>query len=89
MDKIISISDLSFRYPRSDKYILNNINLEVEKGEFIGLAGKSGCGKSTLLYNLTGIIPHAVNGNREGKVSWPPMWEWYFRTRKFSFSVSL
>jgi len=68
MDKIISISDLSFRYPRSDKYILNNINLEVEKGEFIGLAGKSGCGKSTLLYNLTGIIPHAVNGNREGKV---------------------
>jgi len=68
MDKIVSINDLSFRYPQSDSYVLNNINLEVKKGEFIGLAGKSGCGKSTLLYHLCGIIPHAVNGHKEGKV---------------------
>ena len=68
MDKIVSINDLSFKYPQSDRYILNNIDLEVERGEFIGLAGKSGCGKSTLLYHLCGIIPHAVNGHKEGKV---------------------
>jgi energy-coupling factor transporter ATP-binding protein EcfA2 len=68
MDKIISINDLSFKYPQSDRYILNNIDLEVERGEFVGLAGKSGCGKSTLLYHLCGIIPHAVNGYKEGKV---------------------
>jgi energy-coupling factor transporter ATP-binding protein EcfA2 len=68
MDKIVSINNLSFMYPRSDKPILNNINLEVEKGEFIGLVGKSGCGKSTLLYHLTGIIPHAINGHLEGTV---------------------
>lgn len=68
MDKIVSITDLSFRYPQSDGYVLNNIGLEVERGEFIGLAGKSGCGKSTLLYHLCGIIPHAVNGHKEGKV---------------------
>lgn len=69
MDEIISINDLSFQYPRSDRLTLNNINLEVEKGEFIGLVGKSGCGKSTLLYHLTGIIPHAINGHLEGKVN--------------------
>jgi energy-coupling factor transport system ATP-binding protein len=69
MDEIISINDLSFQYPRSDRLTLNNINLEVENGEFIGLVGKSGCGKSTLLYHLTGIIPHAINGHLEGKVN--------------------
>ncbi|BDZ70867.1 ABC transporter ATP-binding protein [Methanobacterium petrolearium] len=68
MDKTISITNLSFKYLRSEEYALKNINLEVEKGEFIGLAGKSGCGKSTLLYHLNGIIPHAVNGVMEGKV---------------------
>ncbi len=69
MDEIISIKDLSFQYPRSDRLTLNNINLKVGKGEFIGLAGKSGCGKSTLLYHLTGIIPHAINGHLDGKVN--------------------
>ncbi|BDZ68088.1 ABC transporter ATP-binding protein [Methanobacterium ferruginis] len=68
MDKTISITNLSFKYLRSEEYALKNINLEVEKGEFIGLVGKSGCGKSTILYHLNGIIPHAVNGVMEGKV---------------------
>ncbi|OPY23612.1 MAG: hypothetical protein A4E27_01454 [Methanobacterium sp. PtaU1.Bin242] len=35
MDEIISINDLSFQYPRSDILTLNNINLKVEKGEFV------------------------------------------------------
>lgn len=69
MDEIISIKNLSFKYPQSDRLTLNNINLKVKKGEFIGLVGKSGCGKSTLLYHLMGIIPHAINGHIEGKVN--------------------
>ncbi len=32
-----------------DKKILNNIDLEINKGEFIGIVGPSGCGKSTLI----------------------------------------
>lgn len=33
--------------------ILNNIDLEIKKGEFVSIIGKSGCGKSTLLYILS------------------------------------
>lgn len=35
--------------------VLNDVNLTVEKGEFISIMGPSGCGKSTLLYILGGL----------------------------------
>ena len=47
---------------------LKGINLEIEKGEIIGVIGTNGCGKSTLLRVITGIYPPnegvcRVNGN--------------------------
>lgn len=38
--------------------VFNNINLSVEKGEFVCLLGPSGCGKSTLLSAIAGILPY-------------------------------
>lgn len=38
------------------KYVLNNLNLKIEKGQFICILGKSGCGKSTLLNLLAGYL---------------------------------
>lgn len=46
---IISIENMKFKYKNSDKYIINNLDLEINKGEFIGIAGPSGCGKSSLI----------------------------------------
>ena len=37
------------------KYIFNNFNLEINKGDFIGIKGESGTGKSTLL-NIIGLL---------------------------------
>lgn len=41
---------------------LNNINLEVEKGEFLSVMGPSGCGKSTLL-NIMGLLDMPSGGS--------------------------
>jgi ABC-type multidrug transport system fused ATPase/permease subunit len=45
----ITFSGLSFRYPsRPDIAVLKNINLSIEPGEMVALAGRSGSGKSTI-----------------------------------------
>lgn len=41
---------------------LNDVNLEINRGDFIGLSGKSGSGKSTLL-NLAGLIDTPTSGS--------------------------
>lgn len=50
----LQINDLSFKYPRSDRYILRHLNLKIEKGKSYSLIGINGAGKSTLLKILTG-----------------------------------
>ena len=50
--------------------VLNNISIEINKGDVIGLIGKNGCGKSTLLKLMTKIIyPDKGKIEIKGKVS--------------------
>lgn len=51
----IVVKDLSFFYKESEKLILNNINMDINEGEFVCLLGQSGCGKSTFLRLLAGL----------------------------------
>lgn len=41
---------------------LDNVNIEVKEGEFVGIMGPSGCGKSTLL-NLLGLLDNPSDGD--------------------------
>jgi putative ABC transport system ATP-binding protein len=50
-----------YRTERIETTALDNINLEVEKGEFVSVMGPSGCGKSTLL-NLMGLLDEPSAG---------------------------
>jgi putative ABC transport system ATP-binding protein len=50
-----------YRTDRVETTALDNINLDVKKGEFISVMGPSGCGKSTLL-NLIGLLDEPTSG---------------------------
>ena len=51
----LKFENVSFKYPSSNKKILDKISLEIKKGEKIGIVGESGSGKSTFIDILTGL----------------------------------
>ena len=57
MNSILEIKNLYKNYQTKDKEIktLNNINIKVNEGDFIGIVGPSGAGKSTLLSIIAGL----------------------------------
>lgn len=55
-DHKIGIQNVSFSYPNKEKTVLDQINLEISKGEFIGIIGETGSGKSTLLHLILGLL---------------------------------
>lgn len=65
----IIFEDVSFRYPRSENYVLRHINLTIKSGEHLSIVGLNGAGKTTLvkllcrLYDVTegAILIDGVN----------------------------
>lgn len=55
-ERNIELQGVGFKY-KEDKSILHDINLEINKGQFIGIVGVSGSGKTTLLDLITGLQP--------------------------------
>lgn len=55
MTDILTVKDVSFSF--GDKAVLNNVSLEVQKGEIVSILGPSGVGKSTLFNLIAGILP--------------------------------
>jgi len=65
---LIEVKNLTYHYPDSKKPALNNVNLTIEKGEFVILTGPSGCGKTTLCRCFNGLIPNFYYGELIGDV---------------------
>lgn len=51
----IQITNFSFKYPNTDRYIIKNLNLDIAPGEKIALVGNNGVGKSTLIKVIVGL----------------------------------
>ncbi len=66
-EPIIEFKDFSFKYNSQAEPTLKNINLKINKGEKILLAGPSGSGKSTIGRCLNGLIPNIDQGEVKGK----------------------
>jgi len=67
----LKIENLNFAYSKN-KNILHKVNLEIEKGEIIGIIGNSGSGKSTLIDLITGLLSPSngsiyINGKKLGE----------------------
>ena len=64
METMIQLNQVHkiYRTEEIETVALENVNLEVKKGEFLAVMGPSGCGKSTLL-NVMGLLDSPTSGN--------------------------
>ncbi len=65
---VLETRRLSVQYPGGDCPVLENLNIEAGRGEFILVAGPSGGGKSSFLYSVNGVIPHLTRAELSGDV---------------------
>jgi ABC-2 type transport system ATP-binding protein len=54
---MLSIRNLSFRYPTATAAALTGVSLDAVRGEVLGLLGPNGAGKTTLIAHLSGLLP--------------------------------
>ncbi len=64
----VEFKDFTFQYRAQSESTLRHINLRIEKGQKVMIAGPSGSGKSTIGHCINGLIPHYYKGNIEGEL---------------------
>ncbi len=67
-DRMVEIEHLNFRYQQGKEFALRDLNLNIKRGEFIGVIGNSGAGKTSFTCALNGMIPHHYKGDFYGVV---------------------
>ena len=65
--EIINFKNYSFTYGGKSDTAIENINISIDKGQFILIAGDSGSGKTTFVRSLNGLIPEITEGILEGE----------------------
>ena len=53
---MVNVKSLNYQYEKQNKYVLQNLSLEINKGDCIGIVGASGVGKTTLINILIGLL---------------------------------
>lgn len=62
LPEVIEYKNVSFRYPESDNWVIQHVNLNIHRGETIGIVGKTGAGKTTLFRQLLREYPAPEKG---------------------------
>nr|WP_304642168.1 ATP-binding cassette domain-containing protein [uncultured Parasutterella sp.] len=65
---MINLDHVTYQYPFSSRFALEDISLNVSAGEVVLVTGVSGCGKSTLIRLINGLCPHYYGGSLKGRV---------------------
>lgn len=66
--EIIGIDSLNYVSQDKETIILKNINLQIKRGEYLGIMGNSGSGKSSLCLAIKGILSHYYSGRITGEI---------------------
>lgn len=69
VETVIKVENLSYRYPRTKRWVLKDINLEIKQGEFVAVMGENGAGKTTFCQCINGVIPNSQMGKMKGTVT--------------------
>ena len=69
MEVLIAANGYGFTYRNAKSRALSGINLEVHKGEVLGIIGPTGAGKTTLCRAIVGIVPNIHEGETEGELT--------------------
>ena len=56
IEKNFSLKNIYYKYPSTNKYIIQDLSFSFKKGDMITISGKSGAGKSTLLNIIMGVL---------------------------------
>ncbi len=73
--KSLEFKNLSFIYPNTEKYVLNNVSFKINKGDSFGIVGVNGAGKSTIIKLIAGLYKPTkgsilINGVDANEISW-------------------
>lgn len=65
---IAELSDVTFCFDDAETPVLSDVNLTLQAGELVLVAGRTGSGKSTLLGMFNGLVPHFTGGTLAGEI---------------------